>query len=126
MDFALTPRVKALGGATVFAATQFVVTANVLLAVELPRLAFARQISIDLVDINAIFIPLVLNPGSFGFTNSTGSALAALEANLRFDPSNYVFWDGFHPTTNVHHIAAEFIYRSVFLKNPFHQFLSLR
>jgi phospholipase/lecithinase/hemolysin len=73
-DFALTPQEKALGGATVLAATQFVVTTNVLLAVELPRLAFAGQISIDLVDINAVFIPLVFSPGTFGFSNSSGAA----------------------------------------------------
>jgi phospholipase/lecithinase/hemolysin len=125
-DISLTPTVAAAGGSTILAAKRFVFTTNVLLEVELTQFAFLHQISIELVDINAIFIPLVLNPGSFGFTNSTGSALAALEANLRINPNNYVFWDGFHPTTNVHHIAAEFIYRSVFLNPPFHQFLSLR
>jgi len=125
-DFALTPRVKALGGAAVFAATQFVVTANVLLAVELPRLAFARQISIDLVDINAIFIPLVLSPASFGFTNSTTPALAALAANPNTDPNDYVFWDDFHPTTKVHKLAAAFIFKNIFFNRQIRPFLSLR
>jgi phospholipase/lecithinase/hemolysin len=125
-DFALTPRVKAAGGATVLAATQFVVTTNVLLAVELPRFAFAHQISIDLVDINAIFIPLVLSPGSFGFTNSTTPALAALATNPNIDPNDYVFWDDFHPTTKVHKLAAAFIFKNIFFCRQIHPFLSLQ
>src|SRR5271166_6123480 len=67
-DLALTPKVKALPGATILAATQFVVTTNVLLAVELPRFALTHQIRIDLVDINAIFVPVVYQPARFGFT----------------------------------------------------------
>jgi phospholipase/lecithinase/hemolysin len=129
-DFALTPQEKALGGATVLAATQFVVTTNVLLAVELPRFAFAHQISIDLVDINAVFIPLVLSPGSFGFTNSSGAAynptLPLSSSNPVPDPNDYVFWDGFHPTTNVHRLAAAFIFSNIFLSRQIHSFLSLR
>jgi phospholipase/lecithinase/hemolysin len=102
--------VKALPGATVLAATQFVVTTNVLLAVELPRFAFAHQISIDLVDSNAFFIPLVFSPGRFGFTNSSGEAYNPTHplssSNPVPDPNDYVFWDGFHPTTNVYKLAA--------------------
>src|SRR5262249_39862522 len=109
-DLSLTPLVKSLGGATIQQAKQFVITANVLLDVELSRLAFAHQIRIELVDINAIFIPLVFNPVLFGFTNSTGSALAALAANPSTNPNDYVFWDGFHPTTKAHLLGAEFIY----------------
>src|SRR6266481_3103825 len=130
VDFALTPRVKALRGATVFAATQFVVTANVFLAVELPRLASARQISIDLVDINAIFIPLVLSPGRFGFTNSNGEAYNPTpplsSSNPVPDPNDYVFWDDFHPTTNVHKLGAAFIFNNIFLSRQIRPFLSLR
>jgi phospholipase/lecithinase/hemolysin len=129
-DLALTPQVKALGGATILAATQFVVAANVLLAVELPRFAFAHQISIDLIDINAIFIPLVLSPGRFGFTNSSGEAynlmLPPSSSNPVPDPNDYVFWDGFHPTTNVHKIAAALIFDKIFLSRHIRPFLSFR
>jgi phospholipase/lecithinase/hemolysin len=129
-DIALTPRVKAAGGPTVLAATQFVVTTNVLLAVELPRFAFAHQISIDLVDINAVFMPLVLSPGSFGFTNSSGAAynptLPLSSSNPKPGPNQYVFWDDFHPTTNVHRLAAAFIFSNIFLSRQIHPFLSLR
>jgi phospholipase/lecithinase/hemolysin len=57
------------------AAKLFVLTTNVLLEVELPQFALSHQISIELVDINEIFVPLVYSPRVFGFTNSTGAAL---------------------------------------------------
>jgi phospholipase/lecithinase/hemolysin len=125
-DLSLTPVVTAAGGPTILAAKRFVVTTNVLLELELLRFAFLHRINIGLVDINAIFVPAVFNPVKFGFTNSTGSALAALAANPEINPNDYVFWDGFHPTTNVHYLAAEFIFKSVFLKDHFPQFLSVR
>jgi len=126
-DLALTPQVRALGGATILAAKKFVVTVNVLLAVELPRFAVAHQIRIDLVDINAIFVPLVYQPSRFGFTNSTGFAYVPPTGPLLVpDPNDYVFWDGFHPTTNVHYIAADFIFKAVFFRRHLHEFLSFR
>ena|SRR5208282_3280872 len=118
-DISLTPQVKSIGGATVQEAKQYVVKTNVLLDVELLPFAFLNRITIELVNINAIFIPLVFNPGEFGFTNSTGSALAALAANPSTNPNDYLFWDGFHPTTNAHHIAAEFIYETVASRRAF-------
>ena len=125
-DLSLTPQVKAMGGATVLAAKRFVLTTNVLLEVELPQFALPHGISIELVDINAIFVPLVYSPGSFGFTNSIGAAFNPTTGAVVSDPNDYVFWDGFHPTTNVHRIAAEFIFKAVFLRRHFPEFLSIR
>jgi len=127
-DLALTPKVKALPGATILAATQFVVTTNVLLAVELPRFALTHQIRIDLVDINAIFVPVVYQPARFGFTNSTNFAYEPPNGPLlaNDNPNNYVFWDDFHPTTNVHKLAAAFIFNNIFLSRQIRPFLSLR
>jgi phospholipase/lecithinase/hemolysin len=118
-DLSLTPRVKALGGATILGAKRFVFTANALLEVELLRFAFLHGINIELVDINRLFIPLVLIPGRFGFTNSTTPALAALAANPSTDPNDYLFFDDFHPTTRAHLFAAEFIYRSIAFRRDF-------
>ena len=125
-DLSLTPQVKALGGATELAAKSFVLATNVLLEGELPVFALLHQINIQLVDINAIFIPLVYNPGSFGFTNSTGAAYNPATGVVVPDPNDYVFWDGFHPTTDAHYIGAEFIFKAAFLRPQFHNFLSIR
>jgi phospholipase/lecithinase/hemolysin len=127
-DLALTPQVKAAGGATILAATQFVATTNVLLAVELPRFALTHQIGIDLVDINAIFVPVVYQPVRFGFTNSSKFAYEPPNGPLlvKDNPNNYVFWDGFHPTTKVHSLTAAFIFKNIFLSRALDPFLSLR
>jgi len=125
-DISLTPLVKSMGGATVLAAKQFTLTADVLLAVELPLFALLHGISINLVDINALFVPLVYSPGSFGFTNSTGAAFNPMTDVVVSDPNDYVFWDGFHPTTRAHYIGAEFIFKAIFLRFRFHNFLSVR
>ena len=125
-DLSLTPIIKALGGATTLAAKRFVYTTNVLLVIELLRFAFLHRISIDLVDINAIVIPLVYNPGRFGFTNSMDAAFNLITGAVVSDPNDYVFWDGFHPTTNAHRFAAKFIFNSIFSRLHFHEFLSGR
>jgi phospholipase/lecithinase/hemolysin len=111
-DIALTPQVKAVP-AIVQAARQFVFTVNALLQVELLPYAWLQRISVEIVDINRIFIPLVLNPGRFGFTNSSGFALDPSTGGGDTNPNDYVFWDGFHPTTRAHQIAAEFIFKEI-------------
>ncbi|MBV8279553.1 MAG: hypothetical protein JO170_30410 [Verrucomicrobia bacterium] len=82
------------------------------------------------LDINAVFIPLVLSPGSFGFTNSSDAAynptLPLSSSNPKPGPNQYVFWDDFHPTTRAHYIGAEFIFKAIFLRTQFHNFLSIR
>ena len=122
-DISLTPAVIAAGGAVIQAAKQFVFTVNALLEAELLPYAWSRDIIVHLVDINSIFTQLVYDPAKFGFSNSTGAAfnptLPVSSSNPVPDPNDYVFWDGFHPTTKVHHIAAEFIYRTIALKHVF-------
>jgi phospholipase/lecithinase/hemolysin len=125
-DLSLTPQVKALGGPAILAAKRFVLTANVLLEVELLPFAFRHGIRIELADINAIFVPLVYTPGRFGFSNSVGAAFIPPNGAVVRDPNDYVFWDGFHPTTNAHKLAAEFIFKAMFSRRQFQTLVSGR
>jgi phospholipase/lecithinase/hemolysin len=122
-DLSLTPAVIASGTVVVTAAKQFVYTVNALLYAELLSYAWSHGIRIDLVDINFIFTLVVNNPARFGFTNSTGAAFdprsSISSSNPVSDPNDYVFWDGFHPTTKAHYIAAEFIYRTLAARRLF-------
>jgi thermolabile hemolysin len=119
-DISLTPDVRALVAlepGTVQAAKQFVAAVNVQLAVETPLIAWREQINISFVDINTIFVPLVLNPAFFGFSNSMDPAFSP--PNIAPNPDSFVFLDGFHPTTKVHLLAAKFIYRAASSRFPF-------
>ena len=122
-DISLTPAVIASGTAVVQAAKQFVYTVNALLYAEILSYAWSHGIRIELVDINFIFTQVVCNPGKFGFANSTGAAfnpnLPLSSSNPVPDPNDYVFWDGFHPTTKAHYIAAQFIYRTLTSRRVF-------
>lgn len=126
-DLSLTPAVIASGAAV--AAKQFVLAVNALLTADILSYACSSGIRLELVDINLIFTQLVDNPGKFGFANSTGAAfnphLPLSSSNPMSDPNDYVFWDGFHPTTKAHYIAAEFIYRTLASRRLFPEALPL-
>jgi phospholipase/lecithinase/hemolysin len=111
-DISLTPDIIALGGATVQAAKQFVATVNAALQSKIPLVSSLLGVRIDLININTIFYQLINDPIRFGFTNSTGEAFNPSTGIVAPDPNQYVFWDGFHPTTRVHFIAAAFISRA--------------
>ena len=125
-DISLTPEVKALPASEVQAAKQFVIAVNALLAIDIPLSTWKEWIRVDLLDINTIFVPVVLEPPLFGFSNSTEPAFNTDTGTVVSDPHQYVFWDGFHPTTKVHLIAADFIFKVVFSRHSFNERLSSR
>jgi phospholipase/lecithinase/hemolysin len=105
-DISLTPDVIAQGGATVQAAKQFVATVNTNLQARIPFEALLLGLQLTYVDINRIFTQVVEHPFLFGFSNSTGEAFNPNTGVVQPNPNSYVFWDGFHPTTPGHYIAA--------------------
>jgi thermolabile hemolysin len=112
-DIALTPDIIALGEVQVQAAKQFVANVNNLLRSEISSLGMALGAQIDLIEVNPLLKELVHDPAAFGFKNSTGEAYNPSTGVVVKDPNQYVFWDGFHPTTRVHRIAAETFKRDV-------------
>ena len=106
-DISLTPDIIAEGTAQVQAAKQFVTTVDTQLQTEIPYLALLDGVKIDLIDVNTLFTELVNDPGAYGFKNSTGEAYNPSTGKEVKRPNVYVFWDGFHPTTRVHKLAAE-------------------
>ena len=111
-DISFTPDLIAGGGAEVQAAKQFVATANSLIRARVPILAFLLGLNLHLVDINPLLTELVYTPTAFGFTNSVGAAYDTTTGVVVPDPNDYVFWDGFHPTTRVHYLTAQLIYQN--------------
>jgi phospholipase/lecithinase/hemolysin len=109
-DISLTPQVIATGGTAVQAAKQFVTTVNTNLQARIPLEAFLLGIKLTYVDVNAIFTQLVERPALFGFSNSTGAAFNTSTGVVQPNPNSYVFWDGFHPTTPVHYLAAQTVF----------------
>ena len=106
-DISLTPDIIAGGTAQVQAAKQFVTAVDTQLQTEIPFLASLYGVEIDLVDVNTLFTALVNDPSAYGFKNSTGEAYNPSTGHEVKHPNVYVFWDGFHPTTRVHKLAAE-------------------
>ena len=117
-DISVTPMIIASGAAQ--AAKLFVTTVNAGLQFWTAFYASSHGIEVRLIHINTLLYQLVSNPATFGFTNSTGAAYNPNIPQSFFpplnpvaDPDDYVFWDGFHPTTNAHRFAAGFIFISV-------------
>jgi hypothetical protein len=65
-NISLTPEVKALPSPEIGAAIQFVAAVNGLLAVYIPISAWTERINVDPLDINTIFVPVVLEPFLLG------------------------------------------------------------
>ena len=111
-DISLTPNLIANGGARVLAAKNFVATVDSTLQAQMPIYATALGINLKLVDVNPLFMQLVYDPSAFGFVNSVDAAYNVNNGAVVPNPDQYVFWDGFHPTTLVHYLIAQLIYQN--------------
>ena len=100
-DISLTPNAIAGGGAEVQAAKQrnMWLRRTPTIRAQIPIYALFAGIHLILVDVNPLLTQLVYTPTAFGFANSIGAAYNPNTGLLVPDPNEYVFWDGFHPTT---------------------------
>jgi outer membrane lipase/esterase len=65
--------------------------------------AIAADPGVKLFDLFDLIDSIVTNPGDFGLTNVTDACAQFVSCN----PSNYLFWDGIHPTSAGHAIISE-------------------
>ncbi len=61
--------------------------------------------NIILLDVNTLFNTVTKYPGAFGFTNVTNACLTS--AGICANPSQYLFWDDYHPTTAGHKVVQK-------------------
>ena len=83
------------------------------------------EIKIKLFDSYKMYGQLLDNPGLGGVSNTTDSCLAIDNVStLNFfysiplrkechDPKQFVFWDNVHPSTKVHKLLANYVYRDI-------------
>ena len=105
-----TPRVQALGPAAVAGATQLSAQFNGALAQQIAGLrATSPGLNVYLVDAFALTEQAIANPGAFGFTNVTEPCFntAVSPPTLCANPSQYFYWDVFHPTQAAGAILAD-------------------
>lgn len=84
----------------------FTVDFNTELAMQLGNLSLLFPTA-DIVkfDTFSFLNDVVLDPTHYGFSNSKDACLPTLPTPCT-DPDNYVFWDGFHPTTQADALIA--------------------
>jgi len=69
---------------------------------QLNQLQGKLGITIHQVDIDSVFQNIIANPGAYGLTNVTDSAIA--DGNL--SGQGYLFWDTVHPTTVIQELIG--------------------
>lgn len=89
-DLGLTPYVQSLGPVAAAQATAYTDAFNAALAASLPT-------DVKYFDTASVLRSVVANPSAYGFTNVTTPCFDG--TNVCSDPSQYLFFDDFHPTT---------------------------
>ncbi|MBV8128092.1 MAG: SGNH/GDSL hydrolase family protein [Planctomycetaceae bacterium] len=76
---------------------------------QLNQLQGGLGITIHQVDIDSLFQNIIANPGAYGLTNVTDSAIA--DGNL--SGQGYLFWDTVHPTTEIQAVIGAAAFATV-------------
>lgn len=102
-DLGDTPSLAAQGAAAQAGASLWTQGFNAYLSSTLPALAAGNNVQIQLLDVYSLSKELRNNPATYGFTNTTDSALLTNNVALA---GQYLYWDTVHPTAAVHQLIA--------------------
>ncbi|MEN8680335.1 MAG: SGNH/GDSL hydrolase family protein [Akkermansiaceae bacterium] len=105
-DLGITPDAQDLGPFVAGLLSQLSCAYNAALEEQLKALEATMGICITRLDAFAIIEQVASEPESFGLTNVTDRAIASYPLS---DPSEYLFWDGVHPTTAANEWVADFV-----------------
>jgi phospholipase/lecithinase/hemolysin len=97
-DLGLTPYFRSLGSAAAAQGSAITDAYNAALRSSLPS-------GVLFYDTATLLRSIVANPGAYGFTNVTDPCFNG--ATVCANPSQYLFFDSFHPTTATDRLAAE-------------------
>lgn len=105
-NLGITPDIQDLGPFVAGTLTQLSYVYNLALEEQLKVMEANMGIYITRLDSFAIINQVAADPESFGLTNVTDRAMASYPVS---DPSEYLFWDGVHPTTAANEWVADFV-----------------
>lgn len=122
-NLGMTPFVQLQGADAISAAEGFSVSFNNELALQLSGMAALFPAThIAQFDTFSFFNNIAQDPAAYGFTNITDACVSLL--SVCNDPEAHVFWDDFHPTTQIHALVAAGIVSQVPLPGAILFFLS--
>lgn len=108
-DVSLTPLVRSNPLASPLLLAQIAGVVDLFNASLLTGLGTLPGDSIQFVDINPAFRDAFNNPSNYGLTNVTGTITGDTPPN----PDQYLFFDGFHPSSAIHGVLGNIIATSI-------------
>lgn len=99
-DLGLTPYFRSLGLAAAAQGSAITDAFNGALRLSLPA-------DVDFYDTASLLRSMVANPVAYGFTNVTDPCFNVTSLSLCANPSEYLYFDDFHPTTATASFAAQ-------------------
>ena len=75
---------------------------------EIQKIQSDYGVTVFRFDYSQLCSNLLADPAAYGFTNVTSAAMNYCPPG---DPNKFLWWDGIHPTTALHHVTSDEIYR---------------